>query len=52
MTITKNTIFKFTSRQFAFNFSQWIILGDDDKYWAVTPADFTRLERAGYSVAK
>ena len=29
-----------------------IILGDDDKFWIVTPADAMRLEKAGYQIAR
>ena len=51
MEITRNRIARFVSRKYAFNYSQWIILGDDGLFWAVTPADFERLVRAGYQVA-
>ena len=30
----------------------WIVLGDNDKYWIVCPADFEKLIRAGYQAAK
>jgi hypothetical protein len=28
-----------------------VMLGDDGKYWVVTPADASRLERMGYEYA-
>jgi hypothetical protein len=28
-----------------------VLLGDDGRYWAATPADAARLERAGYEYA-
>ena len=27
-----------------------LVLGDDNRYWAVTPADAQRLERGGYTI--
>jgi len=53
--MTKNKIFKFNNERYAENFAYGavkpmrIILGDDGKYWVVTPADAERLYRAGYS---
>jgi hypothetical protein len=47
----KRHALKYTKRESAFNVSNWVILGDDHKYWVVTPADFERLVRAGYSAA-
>lgn len=29
-----------------------IVLGDDDRYWVVTPADGERLVRAGFEYAR
>jgi hypothetical protein len=52
MNLVKGTIYRFRNRENAFNFSIWVILGDDDYFWAcASPADFSRLEKAGYSVA-
>ena len=50
--LTKSTVFKMTSREVAFRWSQWVILGDDGLFWVVTPADFERLIRVGYEAAK
>ena len=49
--------FKFTSRTQAFRFSGGtlvptrVMLGDDGRYWVVSPANASRLERAGYEYA-
>jgi hypothetical protein len=49
--------FRFRERRHAFGFaghaakSQRVMLGDDDRYWVVTPADASRLERMGYEYA-
>lgn len=29
----------------------WVMLGDDEKFWVVTPADAARMERMGYEYA-
>jgi hypothetical protein len=31
--------------------AHFIMLGDDGRFWVVTPADASRLERAGYEYA-
>lgn len=50
--MTKSTIFRFNTLGAARSFSPlWIILGDDELFWVVTPADFERLIRAGYEAA-
>jgi hypothetical protein len=56
--ITKQTAYKFRSRTRAFSFCydhcvvpMRVILGDDDLFWVVTPADAHRLLRAGYEIA-
>jgi hypothetical protein len=51
------TTFKFNSYANAQNFKNrcikimMIILGDDDKYWVVTPAEGEKLTRRGYEYA-
>ena len=52
------TAYKFHSRTRAFAFCyercsapMRVILGDDDMFWVVTPADAERLLRAGYELA-
>jgi hypothetical protein len=35
MNLVKGTIYRFRNRENAFNFSIWVILGDDDYFWAV-----------------
>ncbi len=56
--ITARTPYKFHSRTYAFSFRydrcvepMRVILGDDDLFWVVTPADAERLLRAGYEIA-
>jgi hypothetical protein len=55
--ITKSPIYKFVSLANANSFVQhcvkpmWVMLGDDMRFWVVTPADAARLERAGYEFA-
>jgi hypothetical protein len=50
-------VHRFTQRRHAHGFAQhavktlWVMLGDDERYWAATPADCARLERAGYEYA-
>lgn len=60
MTITKSTIYRFstlaTAKSFAANatYPLVVVLGDSDEvlpYMVVTPADASRLQRAGYSLA-
>ena len=49
---------QFSSRDLAFsaaNRSQktaWVMLGDNEKFWVVCPADAAKLERMGYEYAK
>jgi hypothetical protein len=49
--------YRFRERRHAFGFashaakSQRVMLGDDGRYWVVTPADAARLERMGYEYA-
>ena len=51
-------VYRFRDRDRAFGFArhaartQWVMLGDDDRYWVATPADCARLERAGYEFAE
>ena len=51
------TIYRFSSLANATSFSQrcvkimMIILGDDEKFWVVTPAHATRLMKEGYELA-
>jgi hypothetical protein len=48
---------KFIDRNNAFSFaarclkSMWVMLGDDDRFWVVCPADASRLEKQGYEYA-
>jgi hypothetical protein len=55
--ITTRTSYKFHSRTRAYSFCDhcvvpmWVILGDNDLFWVVTPADAYRLLRAGYELA-
>jgi len=48
---------RFKSRELAFSFAyraakpMRVMLGDDERYWVVTPADASRLERWGYEYA-
>lgn len=48
---------KFIHRDNAFSFAQgclkaqWVMLGDDGRYWVTTPANCARLERMGYEFA-
>jgi hypothetical protein len=57
MKTTTRTAYKFHSRTRAFAFRDHcvalmrVILGDDDLFWVVTPADAERLLRAGYEIA-
>jgi hypothetical protein len=50
-------VYRFHDRDRAFGFAghaaktQWVMLGDDGRYWVATPADCARLERAGYEYA-
>lgn len=56
--ITKNAPYRFinlnTARSFSNNCikSHMIVMGDDSRYWVVTPADATRLVKAGYETIK
>jgi hypothetical protein len=49
--------FRFTRRELAFSFTKrspkglWVMLGDDGRYWAATPARCAQLERLGYEYA-
>lgn len=49
-------ITKFTTetkaRNFIYNASEmlFIVLGDDNKFWIVTPAAAARMEKAGYEI--
>jgi hypothetical protein len=52
MKINKSTVFRFTDRNAAFRWSIWVILGDDEKFWVCTPADFDRFIKAGYESAR
>jgi len=55
-TITKSTIFKFVELRYARSFAEravkimLIVHGDDMRFWVVTPADATRLQRVGYEI--
>lgn len=56
--ITTRNAYKFRSRTHALSFCyerctapMRVILGDDDLFWVVTPADAERLLRAGYEIA-
>ena len=59
--LIKSTMFRFNALANASNFANRatypmrIILGDHDgersQFWVVTPADASRLERAGYEMA-
>ena len=57
MNITHSTIFKFVELANARGFVEHatkimlIVMGDDMRFWVVTPADATRLQRAGYEIA-
>ena len=48
---------RFVSRELAFKHSATthkptrVMLGDDDRYWVVTPADAERMERMGFEHA-
>ena len=50
-------IHRFVERANAFGFAAhavktlWVMLGDDERYWVVTPADAARLEAMGYEYA-
>jgi hypothetical protein len=50
-------IHRFVERANAFGFATravktlWVMLGDDERYWVVTPADAARLEAMGYEYA-
>jgi hypothetical protein len=50
-------ICRFVERANAFGFAArpvktlWVMLGDDERYWVVTPADAARLEAMGYEYA-
>ena len=50
-------VHRFTQRHHAEGFArhaektQWVMLGDDGRYWVATPADCPRLEGAGYEYA-
>jgi len=60
-TLIKSTLFRFSTLASATSFvnrtmyPMRIILGDHDgerdNYWVVTPADASRLQRAGYEMA-
>jgi hypothetical protein len=57
MKTTRNA-YKFTNRTTALSFRydrctqpMRVILGDDDMFWVVTPADAERLLHAGYEIA-
>lgn len=60
-TLIKSSVFRFATLSNATSFADRagypmrIVQGDNDgdrgEYWAVTPADVTRLERAGYEMA-
>jgi len=60
-TLTKSTVFRFNTLAHAASFANRaiyplrIVLGDHDgecgEYWVATPADASRLERAGYEMA-
>lgn len=58
MKICKSTVLPFNSLAIAKSFvnraskMMMIVLGDDDRYWVVTPADGERLIRAGYEYAR
>jgi len=51
------TIYKFSELATAISFSQrcikimMIVLGDDEKFWVVTPAHATGLMKQGYELA-
>jgi len=54
----RRTAYKFESRTLAYSFCyercsvpMRVILGDDDLFWVVTPADAARLVSAGYELA-
>jgi len=50
-------IHRFVERRNAFGFAAhavktlWVMLGNDERYWVVTPADAARLEAMGYEYA-
>ena len=56
--ITKNKPAEFNSRKLAFSSLDHyvkparVMLGDNGKYWVVSPADAARLEKAGYEYAE
>jgi hypothetical protein len=60
-TLIKSTMLRFTTLAIAASFTNRatypmrIVLGDHDgehcEFWVVTPADASRLERAGYEMA-
>jgi hypothetical protein len=49
--------FRFTRRERAFSFAErstkglWVMLGDDGRYWAATPARCAQLDHLGYEYA-
>ena len=51
------TIYKFTEMANAISFTEhcikimMIVLGDDEKFWVVTPAHAARLVKQGYELA-
>ena len=55
--LTRNPIYRFRNFGNAQNWvdhgvkPQRIMLGDDERFWVVTPADAARLERQGYEFA-
>jgi len=57
MSLTKNAPIKFNSLALANNFannaikSMAVMMGDDNRFWVVTMADASRLEKAGYEWA-
>lgn len=49
--------YRFSSRTTAFDFANrgapsMVILGDDGRFWVVTPAQGEKLLRAGYELAR
>ena len=53
----RNEPYRFISRETAFDFSSRtvkasrVILGSDNRFWVVCPADATRLEKLGFEYA-
>lgn len=51
-------MYKFQSRKNAFSFANrclvpmWVLLGDDEMFWVVTPAKAAKLFRQGYESAR